>query len=426
LVLEVELSREASTITAVALGSAFLGLLSCSAGARRPGGVVAGSIPSAASSTIDQARFATLIDSLLDDQHEIMIDADSLSRVSETCAGVRLRPGEGAVAGRVRSARTDVPQSDVEIAAGWRSSDTTFAGTTSRPRARVRSDSAGRFIVCGVPRFTPVELWPTASRDEMARVRVQLGARTIAAYDLLLEDAPASAAKTREAVDESLADSSAIGALRGRILTLGGDGLPNAEVLLDRPRRRVVTDTAGRFRFTGVQAGVRTLEVRAIGYRPLRVGVPVRKSQDREHDITIDRTVAVLGAMTVRASRGASWDSAGFDERRRKGSGYFFSREALDGIADLATALRLVPGIRGRSNDRSQRLVAGRGAGCYPAFVVNRVRFEAGGAIGPEAMIRAQDIRAMEVYSSRLSIPPEHQRYADCAVIVIWLREAKR
>jgi hypothetical protein len=29
----------------------------------------------------------------------------------------------------------------------------------------------------------------------------------------------------------------------------------------------------------------------------------------------------------------------------------------------------------------------------------------------------------MEVYTSRLATPPEHQRYSDCAVIVIWLRD---
>jgi hypothetical protein len=184
-----------------------------------------------------------------------------------------------------------------------------------------------------------------------------------------------------------------------------------------------MTDAVGRFSFRNVPAGVRALDIRALGFRPSRVGINLRPSQRIERDITLDRTVAVLGAVTVRAARRITWDSVGFDERQRKGSGYFFGREALKGITDLATALRLVPGIQGRSTDRSQRLIAGRGAGCYPAFVVNGVRFEAGGNIGPEALLRAEDVRAMEVYTSRLSTPPEHQRYADCAVVVIWLRD---
>jgi hypothetical protein len=233
----------------------------------------------------------------------------------------------------------------------------------------------------------------------------------VAGYDISLDAASPAVREVRPA------------RVVGRILTAGGDGLPNVSVAFDRPARRVVTDGDGRFVVDSVPAGVRTLEVRAIGFQPQRLGLNVRPGEQVARDITIDRNLAVLGTFVVRASRSATWDSLGFEERRTKGTGYFFTRESLTGVADLATALRMVPGMRGRSNDRSQRLVAGRGAGCFPAFVVNRVRFEAGGAIGPEAMIRAQDIRAMEVYNSRLSTPPEHQRYGDCAVIVIWLRD---
>jgi hypothetical protein len=268
----------------------------------------------------------------------------------------------------------------------------------------VRTDRDGRFLICKVPRFSAVEAWVRNDGRETPRMRVQLGASVFAAYDFSIESAIAARDTAVPAIEATG------GTISGRILTLSGDGLPNVQVQLDRPDAKAMTDAVGRFSFRNVPAGVRALDIRALGFRPSRVGINLRPSQRIERDITLDRTVAVLGAVTVRAARRITWDSVGFDERQRKGSGYFFGREALKGITDLATA-------------RSQRLIAGRGAGCYPAFVVNGVRFEAGGNIGPEALLRAEDVRAMEVYTSRLSTPPEHQRYADCAVVVIWLRD---
>ncbi len=332
----------------------------------------------------------------------------------------------GALLGTVRRADDDAPLPNVDVVGAWRSSDSSFAGSGTRPRARTRTDADGHFVLCNVPRFSPVELWAAASDkgggDGAAHLRVQLGARILAGYDLSL-DVRDSTRRVSPMVPAARPADERRGRVSGRILTLAGDGMPNVSVDFDQPRKRVVTDANGRFTMDSVQPGVRTLEVRAIGFQPQRLGMNVRPGQQVERDITIDRNLAVLGTFMVRASRNATWDSTGFEERRRRGTGYFFTREDLTGVNDLSTALRMVPGIRGRSSDRTQRLVAGRGAGCLPAFVVNRVRFEAGGNIGPEAMIRAQDIRAMEVYTSRLAMPPEHQRYSDCAVIVIWLRD---
>jgi hypothetical protein len=344
--------------------------------------------------------------------------------LSAVCKPSR-QAGTGALLGTVRRASDDTPLPNVEVIGAWRSSDSTFAGSGSRPRARVRTDAAGHFVLCGVPRFSPVELWSSVVTDEAAHLRVQLGARVVAGYDLSLEVAGTgrdSASRTAVPVSAPRAVPRPA-RVAGRILTLAGDGLPNVSVSVDRPVRRALTDANGRFAIDSVPSGIRTLEVRAIGFQPQRLGVNVRPGEQVDRDITIDRNLAVLGTFVVRASRTATWDSTGFEERRKKGTGYFFERETLSSVNDLSTALRMVPGIRGRSSDRSQRLVAGRGTGCFPAFVVNRVRFDAGGAIGPEAMIRAQDIRAMEVYTSRLSTPPEHQRYGDCAVVVIWLRD---
>jgi len=342
--------------------------------------------------------------------------------LASRCGVRRNALAEGMILGIVRRADSDAPMAGVEVAAAWRGADTSYAGGGMRERTRIRTGEHGQFLICRAPRFSTVEIWARQGAVETSRVRVQLGEATFGAWDLSLEPVTPIDSAGVLARDSVRGSRARLGTVTGRILMQTGDALPRVTVQLDRPARTTTTDIDGRFTFAEVPPGVRAVDVRAIGFRPSRLGLNVRPGQVLERDITMDRTAAVLGAVTVRATRRATWDSVGFEARRNRGGGYFFTSEQLKGISDLGTAMRLVPGVSGRSDGRSQRLTAGRGAGCLPAFVVNGVRFQAGGAIGPEAMFRASDIRAMEVYTSQLSTPPEYQRWVDCSVVVIWLR----
>ncbi|MCU0619300.1 MAG: carboxypeptidase-like regulatory domain-containing protein [Gemmatimonadaceae bacterium] len=353
------------------------------------------------------------------------------SLVAARCPRERRPVGDqGMVVGVVRDADSDRPLAGIEVRGAWREGDSSYAGSGLQVRARTRSGEHGEYVLCRLPRFTHVELAAgTSDERTIARVRFQLGASAVAQHDLSVEPAaqrPRGAAAPPRPIapagDAAPAVAPAFGTLAGRVVTTAGIGLPGVQLRLDRPALTLLTDREGRFRIERVPPGVRSVELRALGFRPSRIGLNVRPGERIERDITLDRNVATLGTVAVTARATAAWDSIGFEERRKKGGGYFLTREDLANVVDLSTALRLVPGIRGRSNDKSQQLVAGRGAGCFPAFVVNGTRFSAGQNIGPEALIRAEDIQAMEVYTSRLSTPPEHQRFGDCAVIVIWLR----
>ena len=332
----------------------------------------------------------------------------------QLCGAIRGNAHDGMLMGVVRRSGSDTPLADVEVAAAWRGSDTTYFGSELRERARVRSSPNGQFLICRVPRFTPVELWARAERKQVTRVRLQLGAAVLGAFDLSADE---------RAADTAVVAATEYGSITGRIVTSAGQEMPNVTVQLDRPALRTTTDSIGLFVFPRVVAGLRALDIRAVGFRPSRVGVNVRPGQRVTSAVSIDRNAAMLGTVTVRGTRPPTWDSLGFVERRKRGGGYFLTRESLAGIVDLSTALRMVPGVSGPTSLTRQELQAGRGAGCFPAYVINGVRFGANSSIGPDAFIRAEDVRAIEVYTSKLTTPPEHQRYLDCAVIVIWLRD---
>ncbi|HYW50128.1 MAG TPA: carboxypeptidase-like regulatory domain-containing protein, partial [Gemmatimonadaceae bacterium] len=128
-------------------------------------------------------------------------------------AGVR-RGGDGMVVGVVRRAESDQPVPDAEVAAAWRGTDSTFAGGGLRERARVRSNALGQYVICRVPRFTAVELWPRLDARDAARVRVQLGSAMIGAFDLSLDSPTASGTATTAAAPT--------GVISGRVLTVDG------------------------------------------------------------------------------------------------------------------------------------------------------------------------------------------------------------
>jgi hypothetical protein len=334
---------------------------------------------------------------------------------TQLCGPVRGRAYDGMLMGVVRRAGTDEPVADAEVSAAWRGTDTTYLGAGLRERALVRTTKEGQYLICRVPRFTSVELSTRVVGGRLGtRIRLQLGQAVLGAFDLSLDERRA---------DSSAVAETAFGSITGRIVTSTGDELPNVIVQLDRPAIRTTTDPSGTFTFPRVPPGLRALDVRAVGFRPSRIGVNIRPGQRVTRAITIDRNMAMLGTVTVRGTRPATWDSLGFLERQRRGGGYFLTREMLKGVSDLTTALRMVPGVSGQTNLQRSSLRAGRGAGCFPAYVVNGVPFGANSSIGPESFITAEDIRGVEVYTSKLTTPPEYQRYLDCAVIVIWLRD---
>ena len=83
----------------------------------------------------------------------------ALTFVNARCAMRHARVSEGMIIGVVRTAGSDQPIADAEVLAGWRGTDSSYAGSGMRARLTVRTNESGQFVICNPPRFTPVELW---------------------------------------------------------------------------------------------------------------------------------------------------------------------------------------------------------------------------------------------------------------------------
>ncbi len=94
------------------------------------------------------------------------------------------------------------------------------------------------------------------------------------------------------------------GAVAGTVVASdGGRPIEGAEVLVSGTAQRGATDVSGRFRLLNVQAGARSLIVRAVGLMPDTLQVTVVDGQTVNVAVTLVRPATSLGAVAITAQK---------------------------------------------------------------------------------------------------------------------------
>ncbi|HEV8711497.1 MAG TPA: carboxypeptidase regulatory-like domain-containing protein [Candidatus Binatia bacterium] len=231
-------------------------------------------------------------------------------------------------------------------------------------------------------------------------------------------------------------DSSAV--LRGRVTSVTGRPISQAEVILRTAGRRAVTDDSGRFAITALPEGEQLILVRRIGFRPLELIAIFKPGKALESAIVLELAphslpdVEVVGRPAKPIEYAWTMKYDGFFERRRKGFGHFLTREQIEKRRPWRTP-NLLAGIAGIT----LRFVG-------PGIGMTEVEFSRCRKIGvwidgtaqrpPDSgldnllvigemldLIRPSQIEAMEVYSGPAELPAEYSSGV-CAAIVIWTR----
>jgi hypothetical protein len=125
----------------------------------------------------------------------------------------------------------------------------------------------------------------------------------------------------------------------------------------------------------------------------------------------------------------------GFDARRTKGQGKFFTRARLDAASGrpLANLLKMdagafiVPGPHGESQ-LAMRSPASPSSPCYAAVVRDGVRiYPLAGAHPPDLdKIFAEQLVGIELYARSATVPAELRDAATCGALVLWTRDGAR
>lgn len=336
--------------------------------------------------------------------------------------------GGGLITGIVRSARDGTPLAEATVHARWK----TFlveGGKLQRDsgRADVVTGSLGQYVFCGAPAGAGIAVLGMAGADSSGTLDITMPSDRVVVRDLYVAPRAWRTITLRDSVGDAAMVDALGGPARveGRVVNERGLPVAGAQVNLSIAGRAATAGSSGAFALDSLPEGTHVLDLRAIGYAPIRVpvnltaGAPVRETFGLTKITTIMDTVKVTA---VRVYSGAQF--AGFERRRRMGTGWFMGVEQLEAHAytyptDLVT---MAPGVfvRGVGPDA---LILMRGNGgdlCIPTISVDGVR-HVGDALDLQAIAPVSRIVGVEVYSRNAAIPVELPMAMNgCGVIAFW------
>lgn len=241
--------------------------------------------------------------------------------------------------------------------------------------------------------------------------------------------------------------------LRGRV-TRDADsaGIANADVWLITLNVHVAADSNGRFAIVGIPPGVQFVQVRHVGYEPVRLTILLRAGEDTAMRFGLKSLVAQLDTVRTIAPqhRYLSPNLRAFEERRLSGmGGHFISDSVLRAnegrtlaniIASRVPGATVAPGVRGSSVLISTRKQC-RGPAmrmcttpdCYAAVYLDGVEIFNPGMADQKSpqpppdlsRIQASDLSGVEFYAGSAAAPVDMQssRSEGCGTLWLWTRE---
>ena len=257
------------------------------------------------------------------------------------------------------------------------------------------------------------------------------------------------------------------GEITGRVLAADSGRPPvvGADVSIAKVQKRVLTDSAGRFRFRDLPVGEHFVMLRAIGFSAESSKVMVNPDESVSMEVVLQRTTGtVLPERVVTAAEAAPTEAklVEFTERREKGVGHFVTREQLmkaeGGKRTTGDVISQIPGTRVRRGGNKTWVASARtpkvetcafcpatidtsssstlnaadfSAGARPAcymdvYVDGVMVFDSrhpGNGLFDVNTISPEHIAGIELYSSAAQVPAKYNRTgASCGVVLIWTR----
>lgn len=221
-----------------------------------------------------------------------------------------------------------------------------------------------------------------------------------------------------------------------------GRPVAGVEVVLEGTDKTAVTNEIGRYAMNDVPTGVRTLLFRAIGYRPVRLGLRLIEADTVWADARLVREGVVLDPIEVTARPPAPRGMReGFEERRSMGFGRYLDStelrrnehrpldELLGRLQGVQISTMFLDGRLMRVATNSRRRDRS-GKPCIMTVILNGMVMNRLGSWseGIPDLRRDFDVAALEsveVYLSRAGVPIEYAAdgRSECGVVILWSRQ---
>jgi hypothetical protein len=194
-----------------------------------------------------------------------------------------------------------------------------------------------------------------------------------------------------------------------------------ASVTIPTLSRSVISDDAGHFLHSTLDAGSYVVQVHAVGYIPSAKAFDIATGQSVTHTFQLTTVPPVLSNVVVKGHTSASVGRRfeDFERRRAQGRGQFLTRDQIQSrsainVSDLLQTMR---GIRTDCVGFTCRVETSRSAhGCAPAYFVDG---RMSTTFGPSTPVK--DIQGVEVYLGPSETPAEYLGpESGCGVIALW------
>lgn len=354
---------------------------------------------------------------------DIALAVPSAGSLARALCGPARDDSTAVVVGDVRDAAARRPVVGATVRATW--PEWVFAKNEMRREdvARVaRADSSGQFVLCHVPQGTTVTALAYAEADTTGVIELVVPTSEYTVADFVLD----------RRTQRTRADSSGAlwrtgtGAMRGTVVTPDGRPFGNAVARVLGSGTTARTDSAGVFRISDAAAGTQTVEVRAIGFDPVRRLVELRPGEPLVENFTLAKSRVTLDTVRVVAGRKLPPDVEAIERRWRRGLGTILDGAMVRERSStyLTSALWSIPGVRLGMRNGFGNTVYVRGNGgseCIPPIYLDGFRFIANG-LSIDELVAPEDVAALEVYPRAMQRPAEYTDLDDCGVLVVWTK----
>lgn len=277
------------------------------------------------------------------------------------------------------------------------------------PSVTVRTGDDGMFAVCGLPSDSRVSVQGFAdtrdaagapvARDSSGVVQLPISDRGILLRDLYV--------------------GQGTGSVSGTVTTAEGRAVTGALVNVRTGTSQALTNARGTFTLADIPVGTQSIDVRRIGYEPIRVAVDVTLNP-QPVTVTLRSLANFLATVNVIADR----TLAGFYARReRRKLGTFLDEDLISrrNPGYVADIVRSTPGVFVKpSGSFSDRITLGIGRSeCAPSVIIDG-RYIPMNSADLDGYLAAENVRAVEVYRRYLDIPPQFNAPSGCGALVFW------
>jgi len=366
-------------------------------------------------------------------QQPVRVDlaTPSAMRLRTTICGQRAASDSvGLIVGTVHDARDGNPVARATVFGEWTELSLVRGGLVRTvPRLVAVTGDNGWFAMCNVPSAGSMTLMAAHDADSTDMIEIDVPATGFLRRELYLGPAQTTVATDTVKRPDSLALAPhrirhGDGRLSGTVVSaVGNRPLGNAVVsIVDGPTTHA--DDNGVWTITDAPVGSRMLEVRALGFYPLKRQVNVMAGAPPVR-ITLSTLEAVLDTVRIIASPLHGRDINAFYQRRRSGTGRYLTPDdiAKRGGVVLSDVFRTVPGLQVYPGEFGGDTVVMRGSYglCAPAYFIDGFYMD----LTPDELndwVRLNRIAGIEIYTGE-NAPPQFQRgMSGCGSIVIWTK----